>query len=934
MFAIALASLPAMAVDYRQEYEKRVKSATDIVALQVDSASGEKLSLYDGRLQFNTVDIDVPGNSALPVRLARSWKLDRQARNGPRAFDDWDLDVPYLSGIFTASKGWTMQFGERCGSASGLLANAPAYYAHMVEPQGDSAQAQGAYYVYFEPRLFWHGYSLHVDGGEQTLLVRHAGNPNGPSAAHTWSTQEGWAFSCIPADNGEGFLGLDTQGNKYYFNHVAALPYEPVHQAVANPYAPPCELGCDYPRYASPPLGPKLLRSQVRLLATRVEDRFGNWVAYDYDGAKLLRIRSNDGRQIDLAHDARGRVIQATAGGRIWLYGYQQVAAPASDKSDHVLKSVTLPDGSAWNYTLDRLGYAESVPMADDGWRTDELDCGQLGPEPDLFNGNEVFAASVVTPSGARYDYKARPTRHHLTYVTEAPVFGGVCLGGSAIPRLFDVVSVFERTVSGAGVPARTWSYAYQQPERKFRYECDAAPASCSDRKTVLITEPSGTVRKQYYGVKENANTGLLLGEEVWKDGALYRVTGQIYQETPAGQPYPALQGLTPTELGLYADGEWPGGRNRPLKQAWIDQDGVRFTRDTASFDRFARPTATSRYSTLGYSAAETTQYADDTGRWILGQVVRSTQDGVETTRADLDANLLPWRTYNHGQLLETLAYAADGTLLTSTDAKNRVTSFSQWKRGLPQRIQYPPTPEAPAGASQSAVVDDSGWITSTTDENGYTTAYSHDAMGRLATLTHPGGDSVDWLPTTQSFAVSPSAQHGLPAGHWLQTVTTGNARKTTHYDALRRPVVTVEQDLNDPAGTTRWSAQRYDEMGRVEFASYPINPYASGWKSYADATLAGVLTRYDALDRPVRRVQTSELGDLTTTIEYLSGLKRRTVNPRGVATVEAFQAFDQPGYDSVIRIDTAAGTADAVRTVIDRDNYGKAKEVSRGAGE
>lgn len=933
--ALALATMPAIAVDYRQEYEKKVKSATEIVALQVDTASGEKISLYDGRLQFRTVDIDIPGNSALPVRLARSWRLDRQARSGPRAFDDWDLDVPYLSGLFAAGKGWAMQSGGRCGSAAQLLANAPAYYADQISPQGDSAQAQGSYYVYFEPRLFWHGYNLHIEGDEQTLLVRHAGNPNGPSSAHTWTTQGGWAFSCIPADNGEGFLGLDTQGNKYYFNHVATLPYEVVHQAVADPYAPPCELGagCDFPRYVSAPLGPKLARNQVRLLATRVEDRFGNWVAYDYDGAKLLRIRSNDGRQIDLAHDGRGVVTQATAHGKTWIYGYQQVSAPA-EKSDRVLKSVTLPDGSGWSYTLDRLGYAESVLMADDGWRTDEMDCGELGPEPDLYNPNEVFAASVVTPSGARYDYKARPTRHHLTYVTEYVPGAGACPSASIIPRLFDVVSVFERTVSGPGLPARTWGYAYQQPAKKFAFECQLDPASCSDRKTVLITEPSGVLRKQYYGVKENANTGLLLGEEVWKGGALYRATAQVYQESPAGQPYPALQGLTPSELDIYPDGQWPGGRNRPLKQSWVEQDGVRFTRDVGAFDRFARPIASSRFSTLGYSVSETTQYADDLGKWILGQIARSTQDGVETARTEYDANLSPWRSYQHGQLVATLAYAADGTLSSSTDAKSRATFYSQWKRGLPQLVRHPATPEAPSGATQAAVVDDLGWIGSTTDENGYTTAYTYDAMGRLASVSPPGGDSVAWLPTVQTFAVSPTAQHGLPAGHWQQTVTTGNSRKTTHFDALWRPVVTMEQDLANPAATTRWSAKRYDEMGRVAFASYPLNPHVSGWKSYADTGLGGVRTGYDALDRPISSVQSSELGDLTTTIEYLAGFKRRTVNPRGVATVEVFQAFDQPGYDHVVRIDSAPGTADTTRTLIVRDNFGKTKEVSRGAGE
>jgi len=64
-------------------------------------------------------------------------------------------------------------------------------------------------------------------------------------------------------------------------------------------------------------VGSKLVR--VLLMASRVEDRHGNWVAYDYSGDKLVGIRGSDGRAISIAY-AGDRIASATANGRTWSY--------------------------------------------------------------------------------------------------------------------------------------------------------------------------------------------------------------------------------------------------------------------------------------------------------------------------------------------------------------------------------------------------------------------------------------------------------------------------------------------------------------------------------------------------------------------------------------------------------------------------------------
>src|SRR5690606_22096251 len=129
------------------------------------------------------------------------------------------------------------------------------------------------------------------------------------------------------------------------------------------------------------------------------------------------------------------------------------------------------------------------------------------------------------------------------------------------------------------------------------------------------------------------------------------------------------------------------------------------------------------------------------------------------------------------------------------------------------------------------------------------------------------------WTATTRSFVPVASAEYGIPAGHWRETVTTGNAVKVTYYDGLWRPLLVREYDSANAAGTQRFARTEYDAEGRVTFQSYP---------STASSPTAGLWTEYDALGRVTSVSQDSELGLLTTTTEYLSGGRIRVTNPRG----------------------------------------------------
>jgi len=334
----------------------------------------------------------------------------------------------------------------------------------------------------------------------------------------------------------------------------------------------------------------------------------------------------------------------------------------------------------------------------------------------------------------------------------------------------------------------------------------------------------------------------------------------------------------------------------------------------------FGAAIATSLACGMGRAAAasrtEAIVYHDNTTKWVLGQVASRTINGIVAEQTTYDATTaLPLQFRAFGKLKQTLTYNSDGTMATFRDGNNNVTKLSGWKRGIPKLIAFAD------GKTRSAVVNDKGWITRVTDENGFTTHYDYDAMGRLARTTYPAGDAVTWNITAQSFVQVSTAEYGIPAGHWRQTVRTGAGTKVSYFDALWRPLLVREYDNGNVAGTERFTGYEYDHEGRVVFTSYPSaasNPYKGVW------------TTYDALGRVRSVAQDSEQGLLRTTTSYLSntsGAYTLVTVPGGGQTRTWYQMFDKPSYDAPVKITHPKGAV----TNISRDVFGKATSIMRG---
>lgn len=186
--AMCIAAAPTGAIEHYLEYRKQVETAQKLSTLK-DGLFGENVSLYNGKTEFANVDIDVPGNSALPVQLRRrfSVELDLVGSTSFNANIDgvggWEVDVPSLSGTFPTS-GWP---DDRC---TGTMVPGHPPIFQLTE--------------------IWQGNTVHIPGdGDRALLGVLASTPVPTDGVQRkWTTAQRDAIDCIPMKSGltgEGF---------------------------------------------------------------------------------------------------------------------------------------------------------------------------------------------------------------------------------------------------------------------------------------------------------------------------------------------------------------------------------------------------------------------------------------------------------------------------------------------------------------------------------------------------------------------------------------------------------------------------------------------------------------------------------------------------------------------------------------------------------
>ncbi|PTR33623.1 YD repeat-containing protein [Luteibacter sp. OK325] len=909
------------AVTPETEFQKRIKVSEDINPVG-EHPFGENISLYNGGLSFEENDIKLSGQGP-DIDLTRSF---HPADTPPdsvyydfidNAFVDWSLETPRIETLSAASSTanedpapdapwFFITDAQRCSESGGPPDEFVTFKGTVITYPADD---------------WWHGYQLIVPGqGSQDLLARDAGNGQVPTMTDASGnainfpllSKSRWAVGCTAATTngqpGEGFIAVSPDGTKYYMD---VLQYKKTDGIAEGG-------------------GGALHRRVATMVASRVVDRFGNSVSYTYDAnGNLTEVDGSDGRQVTLTYESWQNPFKNTGGvyydppgyrvhsitvqptsaaARTWTYTYDTVTDPVIPR----LSSVTLPDGSSWQFHL--AGFA---PLPGDGSLISNAGCDYtLRPQDAV-----TSSGTITQPSGVTGTFTLQSTIRGRSNVPK------VCLNANISPQLrfpaaYKSNSLIQRTLSGAGIGTQTWTYSYSSPNDSW-----SPCTGCATTVSTEMVDPSNRTTRYTFSNQFDASESLLLETDFYTAGdtsALVRSEASLYSLPPAdgtwNYPWPQMLGRSAV-LAINSD---QMGQLTPVNTKTTVEEGDTYVWAAQAFDAFANPTQITRSNSIAGQTpmVETTTYLDDPAFWVLGLPLVVTNISptlpapeTESVNTYAGADQLQSRS-RFGQPLMSYTYDAAGQLATFTDPLNHTTSLSAYQRGLPTTVTHPDQTTEHIG------VNEFGEVASVTDQNGNATSYTYDSVGRLGQISYPAGDSVAWAPKTFAYAYVSGAEAGVDANHWRRTITQGDKTQLTYFDSLLRPLVSQRYRSSD-GGLPTTTVTVHDWKGNVTFQSYAVD----GLQPYGAVT-TGITTNYDELSRPIQAIQPSEDGTaLTTTTSYLSGARKSVTDPKNNTTTTSYQVFDEPELKNAVLVQAPEG----VSQTIARDLYGNPTSIAQG---
>ena len=241
-----------------------------------------------------------------------------------------------------------------------------------------------------------------------------------------------------------------------------------------------------------------------------------------------------------------------------------------------------------------------------------------------------------------------------------------------------------------------------------------------------------------------------------------------------------------------------------------------------------------------------------------------------------------------------TTKYTYDefGQLLTSTDANNRKTTFSDY-----DPVGYPRRSTDALGCVTTTDYDATGNVVSATDARQKTSTFFYDVFSR------PAGSRVPKDAAANEYIVTPGPRYDQNDNVLTSTAANG-AVTTVTYDVMDR-VGAITEPKDDPAGkVSRTSTYEYDAVGNLVRKTDP----------------RGVLTKSDP-------------NDFSTTFGYdrLNRLVATTDPTGGVSTV----GYDEVGNPVVTAspLKNASADPDDFTTKYEYDLKHRVKKVTDAAG-
>lgn len=402
----------------------------------------------------------------------------------------------------------------------------------------------------------------------------------------------------IASDGGEGFVALAPDGTRYTFAHLVYRPMAEIVRpngsagAMADGVHPMINEANFLPRY------------DAVMYVTKIQDRFGNTLTYNWSGNNLTSIVASDGRELDFGYNAGTPLVHTVtvkaAGGasaRTWTYTY------GGSASMPTLTRVQLPDGSAWAY---QIGNLQSTTL-----KTTGGDCVR-NLLPDLHSS--AANGSMTTPSGLTATFTLTPTLHGRSYVPKScwSPYSGSTTTYANIPDEYYQFSLTKEVLSGPGVPTSTWTWRYSAPNQSWTSDPCATSHTCATDVYTNVTDPLGHDTRYTFSNRFDASESQLLRATSYSAAAGSSVLRMVVNSyaNPTGGPWPSSYG---SNLQSHTNFAQTGEVSPLAKRVTTQAVTTTFTTAANTFDSYARPTKQTESSSLGYSRVVQTAYYDNT---------------------------------------------------------------------------------------------------------------------------------------------------------------------------------------------------------------------------------------------------------------------------------------------------------------------------------
>ncbi|MBV1909171.1 MAG: hypothetical protein KUG78_07595, partial [Kangiellaceae bacterium] len=918
-------SQPTEVKDYGYNFHEANNISPDIATLTTD-LFGDKIDPSSGSISFEQTDISIPGNSGLQVAITRTLSDPDSWFRETRDFENWSLALPHVRSTYIAdSTGNTRNSYWATGDACTKPLNSNPTFITTAESN-----------IYIGDKdAYWNGDTVSIPGHGNAKFTEKDGTNNKRFNSRNWDV-----VCTVNADGSDGFKITIDNGTTYYFTKLRVVESIKAYNLIPQINNIQCTNNCPMEAVGpvNSPDGAQYVQNFAFMLATKVEDRFGNWVVYDYDSdGKLQSISSNDNRTISVNYSGN-RVSSVVANGKTWTYAYD-------DYRVNTLKSVTRPDAKMWNYSHNKTANNSL-------WIFNNIAEHAQAPHHGIqcIESGERDFIEMIHPEGMKGDFVLEEVCQGLSDVPEIRRPNPLRRNYDTywIPNASNLFAISNKTLTSTDGEIYTWAYTYSNNEGIFRGETILAKhrlslgvsgVETSDLKSTTVINPEGDKSIQYFDRRYGQTTGNLRFSEIYNSsGTLKNRSTYEYEDGYYHGAAKMFVGIQETEDN-WIESDIIKGHSASQKQSMTSKISTlypssggsdTYTTTYSGFDNYDYPQTTHQSNNFnGKHRYIKKYYSHDLTNNLIGlplstEVSSNGSSYTEVAKTSYHSatgsyKSLPNYHYEYGRWYKrNTSYHTTGVnagLPNRVDYNgiNRWVYFSNYKRGKAQTIR---TPNSLSTASQYAylVVNDEGQVTKVTDFENNCTNYSYTTIGRLHWIFPC---DKNWDSTTIFYSTTTGSEglSHVSANMLKQKIVRANYEKVTYFDSLLRSRLTVERDITD-SSTKRYVRTDYDAFNRPTYQSLP---------STSSSTNHGTYTEYDALGRTVVVDDNTTSG--TVSYSYLAGNKVKVNDNKGNQTTTTYLAYGSPNQKQATYISAPEST----NTTLNYNIYGNITSIAQG---